>query len=123
MELSKRQKKWFWMMDYCKANKLHPGERESWEEAKEAWRKHELKSIEFKSLNKGMKVKFKGEIAYGQDMSFHKNDFGDKEFTFVEKTSNDLMIFEAPGYGVPDDYGNGKIYVSSKYIYKLIRVK
>jgi hypothetical protein len=72
-------------------------------------------------LRKGIKVRFDGEISYGQDMSFWSNDFGDMVFTFVEKLSqNGLMVFEAPGFGEEGDYGNGKIYVSSKFRNKIV---
>jgi len=29
--------KWQWMMDYCKRNFLHPGDRLSWEKAEKAY--------------------------------------------------------------------------------------
>ena len=32
---------WFWMMDYCKRNLLHPGESIFWEEARKAYEKWE----------------------------------------------------------------------------------
>jgi hypothetical protein len=32
-----------------------------------------------------------------------------------------MMVFEAPGYGIPEDYGNGKIYVTDKYRDNIIR--
>lgn len=29
--------KWHWMMEYCKRNRLHPGEKANWEEAEKAY--------------------------------------------------------------------------------------
>lgn len=72
-------------------------------------------------LRKGMKIKFKGDIRYGQDMSFYQANFRNTIFTFVEKHKDGLMVFKAPGYGATEDYGNGKIYVSKKYRGQIVK--
>lgn len=33
------EKKWFWMMDYCKQHGLPPAQNYGWETAKKAWQK------------------------------------------------------------------------------------
>lgn len=74
-------------------------------------------------MKKGTKVTFNGKIVYYQDFSLWGYDFGDKIFTFVEEMHNGLMIFESDGYGIKENYGNGKIYINKKYLKKKINIK
>lgn len=37
--------KWLWMMDWCKKNLLHPGERLVWEEAERAYEKELINKV------------------------------------------------------------------------------
>jgi hypothetical protein len=37
----KRAKKWLWMMKWCEENLVHPGDKEYWEEANQAYKRKE----------------------------------------------------------------------------------
>ena len=74
---------------------------------------------------KNCRIKIIGSIKYGQDFGFHSGTFENTVFT-VTGFINGRIELTAPGYGLlnpPDQYGNGKIYVSNSYIDKLKIVK
>lgn len=47
MENSKESTaRWFYMMNYCKRNSLHPGDKANWEEARKAYVDFNLTKLE-----------------------------------------------------------------------------
>ena len=58
-----------------------------------------------------IKITLKGTVKVRQDFQSKDIDFDEgKEFTLV-KILNNMLVLEAPGYGVIGDYGNGRIRV------------
>lgn len=42
IEEPKKDKKWFWMMDYCKSKEIPPAQKWAWDEAEKAYKKDVL---------------------------------------------------------------------------------
>jgi len=72
-----------------------------------------------KMVKPGDQVTIDGVIHFGQDHSFWEGEFPqDLVFTVEKFINEENMKLTAPGYGGKpgtEDYGNGAIYVSTRY--------
>ena len=75
-----------------------------------------------KKIIPGMKVKIKCIVKYGQDHRFLQGSFPDIIFRVVDILPNKMISLEAPNYGEHGNYGNGRIFLMSKYSENLFEV-
>jgi hypothetical protein len=58
-----------------------------------------------------IKVILKGKVRFMQDFGFKEADFGDGFEFECRGIVNGQLVLRAPGFGAPENYGNGSISI------------